>query len=1036
MLFFKPKNRKRNFKIWSSAHSKARESIWSGYSRAKKTASSGRYIGKTLVNKAGGKEKVEKYVWNVVGMLVVVGMVFTIGFLFWLKKLTNELPDIQNPVGQVSSSKIYDKNGTLLYSVNPQQFSRELIRPNEFIPEALKWSFLAAEDEDFYNHSGVDLTAILRCVVYKILRGPTCGGSTLTQQVVVNTKITREYSYVRKIKDIILALQMERMYSKDEIMNFYLNVVPEGGGNLGVKTGAKLYFGKEIKDLEIPEMIVLAAVVQSPSRISPTIGSDLVANRERLYVRADYILGQMIDNLERINDRIRLVNESHKDTIGYQPQSELTVEQLEKAKEQVRQLEYRKPVVTIKAPHFVWYVRQLLQERAYNNGKVFTASEIETGGLNIYTTLDYSLQEIAEKFVSSADEGNAGWYRNKYQARNSALMTMDPQTGGILTMVGSKCYQDNEYIQNCGQLDIDEGGQFDPDVNVLDTLQSPGSTNKAIAYYLGFHEGIISTASTLPDLPIKSIPNYYPKNWDGNFWGYTDVRTALAKSRNIPALFLVDALGIQKYVDTARQFGYTTYGNADGYGPSIVLGGADVKPIEHAQAFSIFANGGNFVLHEAIAKITDIDGNLIYQHTPEKVSVADPAAIYLVNNVLNPRVSGGLSPVRSITDRDVAGKTGTSESNRDTWFVLWSPEFVSLGWMGNNDNTRMSSQSFGSTSVVPWVENYQKTINAAFPNKTAFSRPGGIVTTSGRCPNGLEECDSPEIGMAVAGKVPPIYLQKKKILVCLDQQDKLAREIDSSAGFAFEKEFTYLQSPSGRLQKDVDAYFATKEGSLPTEQCDIIRNTDPEEPDVTIFSPQPGFSYSGQLPIDVRAFVLEGEITKMTFELGGEKIAQVENEQTLQRAVDIGDIRAGLAVFEITIVTSRGNKATKSFPVFIGNSEKSGSLLLQKSSEQIDINSPVVFSANYDGNKEVEYMELYQVYVPTNVTYFAGDMVRLSSDKYEYSWISPFGSGSYKLYAVAHGPNFTLSSNVLEIQVVGAPAQDNINDVNNQPALD
>ncbi|MBD3363073.1 hypothetical protein GF362_05110 [Candidatus Dojkabacteria bacterium] len=965
------------------------------------------------------KEKLEKIFWTSIGFAGVLAMLGTIIFFIWLKKLTKELPSLKDGPPPTASSVIYDRNGVELYKVSSKDFSRDYLRIDEYTPETLKWTFMAAEDEEFLTHKGVDFSAIIRCALRMASGGDTCGGSTITQQVILNTVISRnERTIKRKLKDIILALQLERIYEKDEIMNSYLNIVPQGGGTLGVKTGAQFYFKKNLEDLSIAEMAVLAAIVQSPSTLSPTVGTDLESNKERLYERTDYLINQMIDNIKRINKKIDEANDKNKEKYGedYIKQEHITKEELEEAKEEVRNLEFVKPTVDIKAPHFVFYVIKLLQERGYNVDKPFLEEEIQTGGLKIYTTLDYSLQEIAQKYVSSSEPGHAGFYRNKFGGKNSALVTLRPSTGEVLAMVGSKCYQNNEYIQNCEELDVEEGTLFDPDVNILDTLQSPGSTNKAIGYYIGFNEGKISTSSMLPDVPIN-INGYQPKNWNGGFSGMGNVRTVFAMSLNLPALFVLESYGVQKYIDTARAFGYTSYGDTQGYGPSVILGGCDVKPIEHAQGFGVFANGGDFVQHEVIKKITDIDGNVLFEYEPKKENIANPAAIYLVNNVLSRKGSGSIAPPKHMTDRDVAGKTGTSESNRDTWFVMWSPDFVSLGWMGNNDNTKMDGRAFGSTSVEPWVGTYMDELSGAFPDKTPFTRPSGIISTAGECKE-EDQCLG-QVGLAVAGKAPSVYLQKKTFTVCVDQPNKLARDIDIVAGLAVEREFKYLKSVAPHLQKFVDKYFLgqeAEEGGLPTEQCDIPRPYDLSTPEGIIISPKPGQAYEGSMNIDARAFVgNEKFISKIEFYVGNKLVAST-NDASYSGTVNLDGVPKGLQNFKMVMYDSENKEGTRGINVYIGKLDSYKGTLSLSTSPQVDLNTSTPVSVTYEGSRNLESIALYQTNQTTNVTSLVSNMRKVSKNTYEYNWKAP-GFGEYNLYAVAEGFQFTLPSNAVTIKV-------------------
>lgn len=958
----------------------------------------------------------ERVIWTSLGLLGIVAMIFAIGFLVWLQRLAKELPAVNKPEIEASSI-IYDRNGVELYRINSPTTQSDWITTSDYVPEAQKWAFLAAEDEDFYVHGGVDFTAIMRCVIMNATSDKKCGGSTISQQVIINTGLlVRENSIIRKVREVLLALQLERLYEKDEIINIYLNVVPQGSNVKGIKRGADFYFNKDMDELTIAEMVVLAAVVQDPNGLSPTVGSNLESNRARLIDRGNYIINQMIENRDRINERIKLANDKNKDKEGFPVQEEVTKEILEKAKEELASLEYQKPTVTIKAPHFVFYVQKLLQDsaRGYNGGSAFKPGELQTGGLRIYTTLDYSLQEIAEKYVGSDEFGHAGYYRDRYAAGNSALMTLRPSTGEVLTMVGSKCYSNNQYLPNCDELDESQGKKFDPDVNILDTLQSPGSTNKAIGYYVGFRDGIISTGSVLPDVPINTIPGYRPKNWNGAFSGYGTVRDVFARSLNIPAIFLIESFGVQKFIDTAREFGYTTYNNPNGYGPSVILGGTDIKGIEHAQAFGVFANGGDFVQHEVILKITDIDGNILYEHKPERVPIADSAAVYLVNNVLNPRTSGSIAPPKHMLDRDVAGKTGTSENNRDAWFAMWSPDFVTVGWIGNNDNTPMSSQAFGSTSVEPWVGSYMDAVASAFPDKTPFARPSGVISVGGHC--GEEICLS-ESGLGISGRIAPAYMTKEEYVVCTDQPDKLARDIDIASGYAFNKEFVFLKSPVESMQSDVNAFLASKGLGAPYEYCDIPRNINLDIPQIVVNSPRPGQSYSGNINIDIKAYAQEGrKIEEIVVELDGRNIISSNSENSVVGDIDISTYGTGTYELYVKVEDSSGTTSTKSIRINIGDVAKNKGRLSLSGPQEVDPNSSNMISVSYDGDYNVRSVDIYQINFDGGPASLLGEMRELDNGYFEYRWVAPT-MGTYNLYAVVNESNLSISSNTLSIKV-------------------
>jgi penicillin-binding protein 1A len=965
----------------------------------------------------------ERVIWTTLGFVGVVAMILSIVFLIWLQRIAKELPAVNRPEVQASSI-IYDRNGVELYRINSPSSQSDWITTSDYVPELQKWAFLAGEDADFYIHGGVDFTAIIRCVITNIATERRCGGSTISQQTIVNTLLVRENTYIRKIKEILLALQLERLYEKDEIMNIYLNVVPQGSNIKGIKRGADFYYKKKLDELTIEEMVVLAAVVQDPNGLSPTVGSNLESNRERLYYRTDYILDQMSKNIDRINERIKLANERNKDKEDFPLQEEITKDDLNNAKDKVRELEFQRPAVVIKAPHFVFYVQKLLQdsERGYNKGEAFKPGELQTGGLKIYTTLDYSLQEVAEKYVGSNEFGHAGYYRNNYNAANSALMTIRPSTGEVLTMVGSKCYTNNQYIPDCEELNESEGKKFDSDVNVLDTLQSPGSTNKAVGYYVGFRDGIISTGSVLPDVPINSIPGYRPKNWNGAFSGYGNVRDVFARSLNIPALFLIESFGVQKFIDASRDFGYTTYTNPNGYGPSVVLGGGDIKAIEHAQAFGVFANGGDFVQHEVVSKITDVDGNVLYEHKPKRISIADSAAVYLVNNVLNPRTTGSIAPPKHMLDRDVAGKTGTSENNRDTWFVMWSPEFVTVGWMGNNDNTPMSSQAFGSTSVEPWVGSFMDAVASAFPDKTPFARPSGVISVGGQCDD--EGCIS-EVGLGIAGKVAPNYMTREDFIVCTDQPDKLARPVDIASGFAFSKSFVSLKSPVAKMQGDVDAFLSSKGLGAPYEFCDISRDVNMNIPQIIITSPRPGETYKDTLPIDVNAYIQdERSISEISVEVDGRQVLGSSSETSVKNSIDISSYGNGVYTINVKVVDSEGFTNSRSVRINIGSNDRADGTLNLSGPSEVDPNSSNMITVNYVGDYNIRNVKLYQVNFDGGPVNFVGDMREITSGRFEYRWLAP-SMGTYNIYAVAEENRMSLSSPTLQIKINSTLDTDN-----------
>ncbi len=811
-----------------------------------------------------------------------VVLFFSIVFVLWyVQKISKDLPSPDAPFGaKDAASIIYDRNGVQLYKVYGNANRDTLELPNEdalitdIVPEEVVWAFLAAEDIDFFEHPGFDVKSIIHCGLKNIAGKAMCGGSTITQQLVKQTVLSSERRLERKVKELILALQVERRYTKDQILAMYLTVVPMGSNVYGVNTGARFYFGKDLKDLTIAEAAILASIPQNPSYYSPTLSIDPENSKKDLKARQNYVLDQMLKYKDKINKEVG-------------DDEFITEDVINEARQQ--EVKYIEPRIDIKAPHFVFYVQKLLQERGYNNGKPFTLADLETSGLKITTTLDYELQKTAEDIVKNK---GVGVYGARYGAKNAALVTLRPSTGEVLAYVGSKDY----YAKK-------DGDDFDPQVDILSSLQQPGSSAKPLTYYETFKEGILAPGSQLPDIPIQ-IGNYKPKNSDGRFNGMSTVRKHLVNSRNIPAIIALETIGVQKYVENANAFGYTTFKDPSLYGPSITLGAVDVKPIEHAQAFSVFANGGDFVEHEVILKIEDRYGNVIYEHKPQRKQVADPKAVFLLNDVLmgvpksRPNVFNG-------DGRQVAAKTGTSENSMDTWYVMYSPEFVTIGWLGNNKNRPMRRGAFGSTSVKPWVQEYMSTILGYFPEKKAFIRPGGISYTQICSGEGEDKVCIDGNDLVIEGKIPPTYIIKKKFVVCDDQPDHLAREIDISTGHAVEQEFLSYKMPVESLQKFVDEYLAGHGQAFPSEECTIERSPNPGFPWIVLESPTDNSVQSDNINVKFNAFTDKGIITKVEVYIDSD-LRQTVTQLPFEANFSITSLSAGSHMVRFLVYDSTG----------------------------------------------------------------------------------------------------------------------------------
>jgi len=871
------------------------------------------------------KKKIKKAI-QIFFAAIFIGLFFVSIFVLWyVQQISKDLPSPDEPFGaKDTASVIYDRNGKQLYKVYSNENRDPLELPEdteitEIVPEHVLWAFLAAEDINYYEHPGFDVGSTTNCVLKNVAGTSKCGGSTITQQLVKQTVLSSERRVERKVKELLLSLQVERLYGKDQILAMYLTVVPMGSNVYGVNTGARFYFGKDLQDLTFAEAAVLASIPQDPSVLSPTLSTDPEGSEAKLEARKNYVLDQMLKYKGKINDEVG-------------DDEFITEEKINEAREQ--ELAYVEPRIDINAPHFVFYVQKILQERDYNQGIPFTLAEIETGGYKITTTLDYELQKTAEEFVLN---NGVGIYGARYAARNAAMTTLRPATGEVLAYVGSKDYNGELYPADCSP---GTDCQFEPKVDILRSLQQPGSSAKPITYYNAFNQSIAAPGTQLLDVPIK-IGNYEPKNSDGRFNGMSSARNHLVNSRNIPAIIMVMASGVSKYVETGEAFGHTTFGDLSNYGPAITLGAADVKGIEHAQSFGVFANGGDYVQHEVILKIENKNGEVIYEHKPERKRVGDGPAVNLVNDVLKGVPRAYPNPF-SNDGRDVAAKTGTSEDQKDTWYAMYTPDFVTVGWLGNNDNTPMVRGAFGSTSVKPWVQSYVTATAGYFPEKTAFSRDG-LVKKQICSGEGAEKVCTEGSDLVINGRTPPSYLQKKTLRVCDDQQTRLAREIDEVTGHAIDKVFMSYIMPEKSLQAFADKYLGGKGMSFPNAQCTIDRSPNPGKPWVEFSNPSSGSTYADSLPVAFNAFTPNGIVTKVDMYIDSAKVGTA-TDLPYSGSFSISSLGAGSHTFKAIVYDSLGQSGESSVGFNISN----GAFTIIAPGGT-DLTSPVNVAATYSG---------------------------------------------------------------------------------------
>ncbi len=611
----------------------------------------------------------KKMLFRILGIgLISLVAIFLLGaglFVWYAKDLPR--PEKFTEREFVESTKIFDRTGqVLLYEMYGEE-KREIISLDQ-MPEYLKQAVISTEDAKFYSHNGIDLTGILRAVKINWNIGkPVYGGSTISQQLIRSTFLTLEKSIARKIKELILTLELERRYSKDQILEWYLNQIPLGVNIYGVQSAAKTYFQKDAKDLTLAESACLAAIIKGPSYYSP-FGKNLDA----LLGRKDYVLDRMAQE-------------------GY-----IMKEHAEEAKQE--ELQFASVSQTIKAPHFVLYVQQYLLEKY---GETF----LKEGGLKVYTTLDWELQEIAQQAVEKGVERNKG-----YNAYNTAFVAIDPKTGEILSMIGSADWFGDPYPEGCVS---GKDCMFDPKLNVATYKigRQPGSAFKPFAYVTAFSKDYDADYTVIDELTNFGNwggEDYIPRNYDGLFRGEVSLRQALAQSLNVPSVkVLLNLAGLDETLSTARTLGLTTLNRASSfYGPAIVLGGGEVKLLEMVSAYGVFANEGLKLPQVSILKIEDSKGNIIEENKKTPKRVLHQEACQILNDILSDNEARapmfGYNSNLYIPDYQVAAKTGTTNNYRDAWTIGYTPSLVAGVWVGNNDNTKMAQKPSVTLAGYTW----------------------------------------------------------------------------------------------------------------------------------------------------------------------------------------------------------------------------------------------------------------------------------------------------------------------------------------------
>lgn len=760
---------------------------------------------------------------------VVLAGIGVIGGTIAVAWISKDLPDPNKITDRqvAQSTKIYDRTGEhLLYEVYQSQ-KRTIVELDQVNPLAVK-AIVAIEDKYFYEHKGVRIVSIIRAGINNLLGRKSGGGgaSTITQQVIKNTIVGDEHSYFRKIKEAILALRLERKYTKDEILKMYLNEIPLGSTNYGIEAAAQSYFRKKSKDITAAEAATLAAMLPRPTYY--------LNNLDALRSRRDVVL--------------RLMHE----------QGFITEEEKNEAQNAALRV-YRNNGI-MDAPHFVLYVKQLLADK-------YGEKTVDTGGLKVITTLDYDKQKIADAAVKELGDK----FAKDANANNAALVSVDPKTGQILAMVGSRDFENEE---------ID--GQFN--VAVLG-LRQPGSSLKPFIYTYAFERGYTPETATYDiemDFDQSPTDEYKPRNYDKLEHGLVTFRKALQGSLNIPAVKVLYLLGAKETIEFAKRFGYTTLKESAGL--SLVLGGSEVNLLEHTNAYATLANNGVHHAPVSILKVTNGAGDILEEWKESEGSEAvKPEIAATISNVLSDDAARayifGRGSTLTLTGRTAAAKTGTTNDYKDAWTMGYTPSLAAGVWVGN---TKPSPMKGGGNTLAGQIwqrfmkESLTNTPAEKFPDPPASdtNKPilngadGGLKVRMNRANGKLATSSTPERMI-----VERVYLPPHDILHYVRRDDPRGPAPENPADDP--QYLTWEEALVGWVEKQRAAGHEVTLEEPPTE-------TDPGgdpalSPTVEILTPAPGGTETSRdIEVQVKASAPRG-VTRVSYYLDGRWVGESRN---------------------------------------------------------------------------------------------------------------------------------------------------------------
>lgn len=656
--------------------------------------------------------------------LIVFGIITFAGAIAILSIGLPDVTKLEN-LSAAQSTEIFDRDGTLLYTIHGEE-NREYV-PLDKISPYLVDATVAIEDDSFWEHSGFDIWALGRVALYELFGiGSRSGGSTITQQYIKNTFLSSERTYTRKAKELILAIRLERAYTKEQIIELYLNRIPYGNNAYGAQKASEIYFNKSAKDLTLGESALLAALPQAPTRYNP-YGNNKYSHllkeftEDELYYRditsendlqiEEYARGLVGKHIDLGNNKsVYIPGRSDVVLKRMYELGKITMDQRQNALDEIQKIEFNNYKEYIKHAHFVLYIKELLEQK-------YGKDVVEQGGLKVYTTLDGKLQDYAEKIV----EEKAKPHKEKYGSNNSAVLTINAKTGEILAMVGSSDYYDEE---------------IDGNVNVVMRPRQPGSAFKPIVYSQLFYNGF-GPGSAIEDVPTK-VGADKPSNFDGKFLGQIPIRKALGQSRNIPAIKAYFVAGEQdQIIDLAAKMGITTLDKKHSYGYPLAIGAGEIPLIDMVTAYGVFANNGKKPELTSILKVENANGDVLEEKKPKEFEeVLDPQIAYLINSILSDQ-SVAVGSQMFVDGKINAAKTGTSTKENkkeaagkqvrpmDGWIIGYTPTIVTGVWIGNTDGSGLGFTADGYNTAAPI---FKAVMTKALENMPAepFPEPEGI----------------------------------------------------------------------------------------------------------------------------------------------------------------------------------------------------------------------------------------------------------------------------------------------------------------------